>query len=162
MDDIYALEAAFRLIIIAFNRASTDFCVNGCLIVGKDCFHFGVFADGRVQAFDGINCVNDLPDFQGEVKEGSELFPVLTPGSNGVGIFGAPFTGKLFQCIQCHLLVNGRVNSLKVRHESLAFFPDHIPRTIADLVHNTQLADGLWEGSPDCLPDPGQVIGTGD
>lgn len=84
-----------------------------------------------------------VADLDREVKKDSELFPIVFPAFNGIIIFAAPLAFKGLQCSLSSLTGWSFINILHISGKLPFVFPHHIPATVADLMHHTDLSSGL-------------------
>lgn len=110
-----------------------------------------VLPDLAVQVFNQVGGVDDLPDFNGEVKEDGQLFPVVLPAFDSLPILAAPLGFHGLQASLSSLPCGCRVDVLHVMAELTFVFPDYVAAAIADLVEDTDLDGRLREHSVDGL-----------
>ena len=88
-------------------------------VTGKHTFclcHFPVLA---VQPFNHVCRVHYAPDFIRELEEGTDVFPVVLPVADGIGIFPPPLLPDVRQRVQSRFPAWGIVHRLEVRRELL-------------------------------------------
>jgi hypothetical protein len=95
--------------------------------------------------------VDDLADFQREIKEYGQFLPVIFPALDSVGILTVPLFLKSIQC--CLGCLTGRcgIDILHIVGKLPFIFPYYVPAAIAYLVNYTNLSGRLREDRPDCL-----------
>ena len=128
------------------------------LVVGELDFCFGILSYAPVQIFNGIGGIDDFSDFQGEVKITGQVVPVGSPGLDGIFVFAFPFGSKFIQRLLGHLPVGCCIHFLQVAAKSFPIFPNHILATVADLVYNAQLGNGLGENAFNSIGKAFQVV----
>ena len=117
--------------------------------------HFPVLP---VQPFYNIRGIHYAPDFIGELEERADVFPVVLPVADGIGIFFSPFLPDVHQRVQACLLARGIVHCLEVRRELLQVAVVHIFERVAQHVDDAALDLSLREHGADCLLEAWQAV----
>lgn len=63
----------------------------------------------QILRFYDVGGIHDAPDITGELEEGTDIFPVIVPVTDCVGIFLSPFFPDLLQFRQGSCLTGGIV-----------------------------------------------------
>ena len=132
------------------------------LAVWESSFGFDHFANLAVVAFNGIGGIDQAADIRRIVKVGSQVFPIVFPGTDGHGILAAPLIAELDQVGFGCFPGGSLVDFFQIHHKGFAIRPGDIFQAVADLMDHTALDLGIGEHGQDSLLEPAQPIHAGD
>ena len=85
-----------------------------CSVAGKYTFCFRHLSVLAVEPLYDIRGIHDAPDIIGELEEGADVFPVVFPVADRIGIFLSPFLFDFLKLREGRRLIGGIVYGLEI------------------------------------------------
>lgn len=116
----------------------------------------------RIQRFDCVCCIYDLPDICGKLENRGNGVPIILPALHGVWIFGRPFFGSTFQGFQRLFFVRCMIDRFQVCGKGFPVLFRDIFQGIPDLMYDTALVFCFGECGSNRLFYSGKPVCTED